>query len=88
MTLHDYLLKNLSQTVMIQITVNDVTKQYNAWNWFHQEGQLHFINDDGTIGHIIHGGIVSENNDGSITLSSKYCPKNCVLNFYFGGFRN
>lgn len=86
MTFHDYLLKNLETTVMISLSFNDnESYQYNNWNWFHQMNQFHLLRDDFTIGHILHGGIVTENEDGSITLNSKYHPQQCQLNFYFGG---
>lgn len=86
MTLHDYLLKNLDHTAMISLAVDDSEPfQYNCWNWFHQIGQLHLLKDDYTIGHILHTGSITENDDGSITHASQYHPKNCKLNFYFGG---
>lgn len=88
MTFHDYLLKNLEMTVMIEVSVNDIKTQYNCWNWFHAISQLHLIANDGSIGHIIHGGKITENEDGSISYESQYHPKNCVLNFYFGGIKN
>lgn len=86
MTFHDYLLKNLSSTVMISLSVdNSETFQYNKWNWFHQNSQFHLLKDDGRIGHIIHTGTVVVNDDGSITHTSQYHPQNTVMNFYFGG---
>lgn len=85
MTLHDYLLKNLSQTVMITVQVDDKDPfQYNYWNWFHQQGQLHLLKDDFSVGHIIHGGTVISNDDGSVTHESKFHPQKCILNFYLG----
>lgn len=88
MTLHDYILKHIDYTVMISITVNDTTIQYNYWNWFHKDSQLHLLNEDFSIGHILHTGSIVDNNDGSITHTSQYHPKKCILNFYFGGASN
>lgn len=89
MTLHDYLLKNLDSTVMITVGIDkDQTMQYNYWNWFHEKSQFHLLNDDFTIGHIIHTGSVTINDDGSITHTSKYHPKTLNMNFYFGGVTN
>lgn len=86
MTLHDYLVKNLQSTVMIALSVDETgSYQYNYWNWFHQIGQLHLLKDDYTIGHIIHGGTATVQDDGSILYESKYFPKQCKMNFYFGG---
>jgi|LakMenEpi03Aug12_release.lakeMendotaPanAssembly.Ray.scaffolds.fasta_scaffold618466_3 hypothetical protein len=88
MTLHDYLLKNLEQTVMIALSVdNQSPVQYNYWNWFHDKSQLHLLKEDYSIGHILHTGSVTMNDDGSINHVSKYHPKECILNFYFGGVR-
>jgi len=85
MTLHDYLLQNLSSTVMISLTVDNKGQiQYNYWNWFHQKSEFHLLKDDYSLGHIIHTGSVSTNEDGSITHTSKYHPKNVIMNFYFG----
>jgi len=85
MTLHDYLLQNLSSTVMISLAIdNGQPFQYNYWNWFHQTSEFHLLKDDYSLGHIIHTGSVSTNEDGSITHTSKYHPKNVVMNFYFG----
>lgn len=86
MTLHDYLLQNLSSTVMISLAVDEGESfQYNYWNWFHQLSQLHLLKNDFSIGHIIHTSSIIINDDGSITHTSEYHPKNCKLNFYFGG---
>jgi len=86
MTFHDYLSKNLSNTVMITVAFDDKEPvQYNHWNWFHQIGQLHLLNDDYTLGHVLHSGSITENSDGSITYTSNHVPKKCVMNFYFGG---
>lgn len=88
MTLHDYLLKKLDNTAMISLAVDaEKPHQYNYWNWFHQAAQLHLLKDDYTIGHIIHSGSITENDDGSITHTSQHHPKNCQLNFYFGGVK-
>lgn len=84
MTLHDYLIKSLPQTVMISLQVGDDVLQYNYWNWFHQKSQLHLLKDDFSIGHILHGGSVVSNDDGSVTFSSQYHPTKCLLNFYLG----
>lgn len=89
MTFHDYLLQNLSSTVMISVSVdNGEPFQYNYWNWFHQASQFHLLKNDYSVGHIIHTGSVSFNEDGSITHSSQYHPKNTIMNFYFGGAIN
>lgn len=89
MTFHDYLLRNLSSTVMISISIdNGEPFQYNYWNWFHQVSQFHLLKNDFSLGHIIHTGSITINNDGSITHTSKYHPKNIVMNFYFGGAIN
>lgn len=89
MTFHDYLLQNLSSTVMISVSVdNGEPFQYNYWNWFHQTSQFHLLKNDYSVGHIIHTGSVSFNEDGSITHSSQYHPKNTIMNFYFGGSIN
>jgi hypothetical protein len=85
MTLHDYLLQNLSSTVMISLAIdNGQPFQYNYWNWFHQTSEFHLLKDDYSLGHIIHTSSVSLNEDGSITHTSKYHPKNVIMNFYFG----
>ena len=87
MTLHDYLLKNLNSVVMISLSIDKHnTVQYNYWNCFVEKGELHLLQDDLTIGHIIHCGSISSNDDGSITHHSKYHPKNINMNFYFGGY--
>lgn len=84
--LHDYLNQNLNATVMISISIDNTGEfQYNNWNWFHQIGQLHLLKDDLSIGHIIHTGSVEFKDDGSIIHTSKYHPKLCLMNFYFGG---
>lgn len=86
MTFHDYLLKNLEQTAMISLSVDGGEPfQYNYWNWFHSHGQFHLLKDDYSIGHIIHNGSVEQKDDGSVVLKSQYHPKQCVINFYFGG---
>lgn len=86
MTFHDYLLKNLENTAMISLSIDsEKAYQYNYWNWFPQIGQFHLLRDDYTIGHIVHCGSITNHDDGSITHSSKYNPKHCQLNFYFGG---
>ena len=86
MTFHDYLLRHLENTAMISLSIEGGEPfQYNYWNWFHQQSQLHLLTDDMRIGHIIHHGSVTENEDGSILHDSKYHPKKCIINFYFGG---
>lgn len=85
MTMHDYCLKNLNQTVMITIqTENTPSIQYNYWNWMHEIGQLHLLKDDLSIGHILHNGYIEENPDQSLTFNSNLHPKKCNVNFYFG----
>jgi hypothetical protein len=85
-TFHDFLVKNLDSTVMINLSIDgNESFQYNNWNWFHPIGQLHLLKDDFSIGHIIHTGSVEVREDGSLLHSSKYSPKISVLNFYFGG---
>lgn len=84
--LHDYLSQNLNATVMIGLSIDEAGEfQYNKWNWFHQIGQLHLLRDDFSIGHVIHTGSVEFRDDGSIIHTSKYHPKSCLMNFYFGG---
>lgn len=85
MTLDKYLADNLSQTVMIVLSIEDRSTQYNYWNWIQNNNQLHLLNDDMSLGHIVHNGSISQNQDGSITYSSEYYPKNATLNLYFGG---
>jgi hypothetical protein len=84
MTFHDYLLSKLESTVMIKLTVGTDTFQYNYWNWFHQQSQFHLLRDDFAIGHILHNGSITENDDGSVSFNSNLHPKNLLLNFYFG----
>ena len=84
MTFHDYLLRNLSSATMIYLTVdNNQPIQYNYWNWVYQNqtSEFHLLKDDYSLGHIIHTGSVSINEDGSITHTSKYHPKNTTINF-------
>lgn len=86
MTLHDYLLQHLNHTAMIAISVDSKSSvQYNYWNWLHNQGQLHLLKNDMSIGHVLHGGSIQENEDGSLLYSSNLYPKSCILNFYFGG---
>lgn len=86
MIMHDYLNKNLNSTAMIHLYIDGSGDfQYNNWNWFHQIGQLHLLKNDFSIGHIIHTGSIELREDGSILHSSKYSPKLCLMNFYFGG---
>jgi hypothetical protein len=89
MTFHDYLTKNLNQTVMITLSIDNAEPlQYNYWNWFHQLGEFHLLKNDYSIGHILYCGAITENNDGSILHSSKHYPKQSIMNFYFGGVSN
>lgn len=84
--LHFYLNEHLSSTVMISLSVDDNESfQYNHWNWLHEVSELRLLKDDFSIGHIIHTGSIEVRDDGSLLHSSKYHPKLCVLNFYFGG---
>ena len=84
--LYNYLNEHLSSTVMISLSIDNAGDfQYNNWNWFHEIGQLHLLKDDFSIGHIIHTGLIEVREDGSLLHSSKYYPKLCVMNFYFGG---
>jgi len=85
MNLDQYLIDNSSQTVMISLTIHDKSTQYNYWNWIGDHDQLHLLNNDMSLGHIIHNGSVNQNDDGSISYSSNYYPKKAILNFYFGG---
>jgi hypothetical protein len=71
---------------MISLAIdNGQSFQYNYWNWFHQTSQFHLLKDDYSIGHIIHTSSIFLNEDGSIAHTSKYHPKNVIMNFYFGG---
>lgn len=89
MTFHDYLLQNLSSTVMISLFVdNNEPFQYNNWNWLWETSQFHLLKNDFSIGHIIHHGYVTVNEDGSISHTSKHHPKDIKMNFYFGGAIN
>ncbi len=73
---------------MISLSVDGKESfQYNYWNWFSQQNQLYLLKDDYSVGHIIYTGSISPNEDGSISHTSEYHPKNCVLNFYFGGVK-
>jgi len=86
MTFHDYLLQYLKDTVRITLSINNEKPfHYNYWNWFHKSGEFHLLREDYSIAHIIHGGYIIQNEDGSISLESDYHPKKCILNFYFGG---
>lgn len=86
MTLYDFLAGNLHQTVMINLNVDEKEYfQYNYWNFLPNINQLHLLKDDLTIGHILHDGKIKSNEDGSISYDSKYFPKQCKINFYYGG---
>lgn len=86
MSLNEYLTQQLDHTVMILLSIdNKEIFQYNYWNWVKQTDQLHLLNDNLTIGHIIYTtGIVDNNEDGSISYKSENHPQNCTINFYFG----
>lgn len=83
MTFHDYLRRNLENTAMIHLDTGDDIFEYNYWNWFHQRFELHLLKDDYTIGHILHDGIVSDDDNGVVMFYSKYHPYKLILNFYF-----
>ena len=84
--LHFYLNEHLGSTVMISLSIDDNESfQYNHWNWLHEISELRLLKDDFSIGHIIHTGSIEVRDDGSLLHSSKYHPKLCVMNFYFGG---
>ena len=84
--LHFYLNEHLSSTVMISLSIDDNESfQYNHWNWLHEISELRLLKDDFSVGHIIHTGSIEVRDDGSLLHSSKYHPKLCVMNFYFGG---
>jgi hypothetical protein len=71
---------------MISLSIDDNESfQYNHWNWLHEISELRLLKDDFSIGHIIHTGSIEIREDGSLLHSSKYHPKTCVMNFYFGG---
>jgi hypothetical protein len=83
-TLDQYLSEHLSSTVMITLKIdNKEPFQYNYWNSF--PDQLHLLHDDYRIGHILHKCNILLQEDGSFLVQSEYHPKNCVINFYFGG---
>ena len=87
--LHFYLNEHLGSTVMISLSIDDNESfQYNHWNWLHEISELRLLKDDFSIGHIIHTGSIEVRDDGSLLHSSKYHPKLCVMNFYFGGAIN
>jgi hypothetical protein len=86
MTLNEYLEKNISNIVMISLSVDDGQFfQYNYWNFLGKENQLHLLKDDYCIGHILHTDSIKINDDGSIIHISRYFPKKSLINFYFGG---
>ena len=71
---------------MISLSIDDNESfQYNHWNWLHEISELRLLKDDFSVGHIIHTGSIEVRDDGSLLHSSKYHPKLCVMNFYFGG---
>ena len=87
--LHFYLNEHLGSTVMISLSIDDNESfQYNHWNWLHEISELRLLKDDFSIGHIIHTGSIEVRDDGTLLHSSKYHPKLCVMNFYFGGAIN
>lgn len=74
---------------MISLSVdNGEPFQYNCWNWLWEVSQLHLLKNDFSIGHIIHTGSVTINEDGSISHTSQYHPKNTIINFYLGSVIN
>jgi len=87
MTFYKYLLINLGNTVSIDLHVGDNIFQYNYWNWIlrdsihYQKSELHLLNDDYTIGHILHDGTISKNEDGSVVYYSAKYPCKLILNF-------
>jgi hypothetical protein len=87
MTFYKYLLDNLENTARIDLHIEDNIFQYNYWNWIlrdsthYQKSELHLLNDDYTIGHILYDGKVSENEDGSVVYYSKNYPCKLILNF-------
>lgn len=87
-SLNEYLIKNLNNIVMVTLNINDVTFQYNSWNWIKEYNEIHFLKDDSTIGHILYCGNIEENSDGSILHTSNYHPKKSIINAYFGGVKS
>lgn len=86
MTLKEYIKTHNKNTVMIALEIdNHEPIQYNSWNWLDSSNQLHLLNDDFSIGHIIHNGEIDVLEDQSIVLCSSFKPISCKLNFYFGG---
>ena len=88
MSLSEYLSDNLDSIAMITLSTDQKElSQYNYWNWFPEKHEFHLLNDNYTIGHIIHtwGSPITIKDNGSISVVSKYQPKNIVLTFYFGG---
>jgi hypothetical protein len=83
MIFYDYLKKNLDSTAMITLSTGYDIFQYNYWNWL-SNGQFHLLNDDYTVGHILHDGNIEQNEDGSVVFSANYHPQKLILNFYFG----
>jgi hypothetical protein len=86
MILNEYLTQQLDNTVMVLLSIdNKEIFQYNYWNWISETNQLHLLNDNLSIVHIIYTtGIIEINENGSISYKSKYHPQNCIINFYFG----
>lgn len=85
----EYLTKNKDSIAMITLSVdNGDPFQYNYWNWINEHSQLVLLKDDYSIGHILYNGSLTINDDNSISYHSEYHPKNCILNFYFGGVSN
>lgn len=85
----EYLTKNKDSIAMITLSVdNGDPFQYNYWNWINEHNQLVLLKDDYSVGHILYNGSLTINDDNSISYRSEYHPKNCILNFYFGGVSN
>lgn len=86
MTLHEYLNQNINSVVMITLSTDEKEVfQYNHWNYL-TNGGFHLLNDDYTLGHILHPGNITIRDDGAIIYTSlDYKPNKVVLNFYFGG---
>ena len=87
MLLNEFLDQKLSFTVMINLKVtanpSDSGFCYTLWNRIND--QLHLLRSDYTIGHIIHQSDIVVQEDGSLLVTSKYHPENCIMYFYFGG---
>ena len=84
MTLNEYLSEHSTSLAMISVKIGDKDPiQYNYWNIF--PVGIHLLDDNYKIDYIIHDCNIVSQEDGSILLQSNYHPKNCIMNFYFGG---